>query len=312
MGDVCQLRQLTSDADERAGGIVTVWIPGWTGSSRLRTSDKYFGNMPKYVKRADKQYMRHYLFQYNCEIDVGTLGTHLAEKLAQFPADGVQIRAHSMGGLVFAAALGGARVSEVVQNVVFYDCPFGGVDMSLIGAAAELALRASSDITDFGSACLAIGLSMAAGIGVGLAYVKLTERWLLLQVLSDKERLHDLRTAIDVFAANRFVVSYSLDDHKLFPLVRIPTVKKYFGPRFIDRMPRDDNLPIMNRIGDFVDSISDGVLHLPKVMFSNQSQSIHNALFALCSAPSRSRRRQASRLVEENIATHGGRMDTVA
>jgi hypothetical protein len=114
-----------------------------------------------------------------------------------------------------------------------------------------------------------------------------------------------------VFAANRFVVSYSLYDHKLFPLMRIPTVKKYFGPQFIDRMPRDDNLPIMNRIGDFVDSISDGVLHLPKVMFSKQSQSIHNALFALCSAP-RSRRRQASRLVEENIATHGGRMDTVA
>jgi hypothetical protein len=56
--------------------------------------------------------------------------------LKKFPGLHLQVRAHSMGGLVFAAAVvaeeGWKSSHPPVVTAIFYDCPFEGVDFNEI------------------------------------------------------------------------------------------------------------------------------------------------------------------------------------
>lgn len=145
-------------------GRSTVWIHGFTSSAELGRAD-YFNRTPS-VQRLDGS--RQFQFRYGCDADIDVLGRELAECCRnQLVGHRLQIRAHSMGGLVFASALlCDPSLFLRVDNGVFYDCPFLGVDSgvfeALFGCCAEgLAPDSESTVARI----LDVGLRMALAAG---------------------------------------------------------------------------------------------------------------------------------------------------
>lgn len=117
--------------------VVTLWIHGYqTDGDLVRLS--YFEKIPEGLQcqppDGGMPNRRQLLFRYGAHLTVAEVGEALAGHIVGLGAGvRLQIRAHSMGGLVFAAAINHlGAIAGSIDNAIFYDCPFAGVNLDLI------------------------------------------------------------------------------------------------------------------------------------------------------------------------------------
>lgn len=142
--------------------------------------------------------------RYGCKCNVQRLGKDLGKKLlGRFASKkcNVHIRAHSMGGLVFAATLLTKKYDEavhkLVRSAIFYDCPFNGVDYEgVIKASVRAVLHTRKTPATWKHTALDVLVGGGIGVGafMGCSFMADAVRaWPLLRVLGNPEDLFFLR-----------------------------------------------------------------------------------------------------------------------
>jgi hypothetical protein len=125
-----------------AARLVTLWIHGYqTDGDLVRLS--YFEDIPKLIQRQRPGSQQQVLFRYGAHLTVAQVGVALVNCITSLGASlgdrmQLEIRAHSMGGLVFAAAINHTpTIVNTVGNAIFYDCPFVGFNFAGLQARID-------------------------------------------------------------------------------------------------------------------------------------------------------------------------------